>query len=303
MTLPNFLVIGAARSGTTSLYDHLRQHPRIFMSPVKEPRFFAYEGETPDFRGPGDAARMPKFTTLEAYEALFAGVSDETAIGEASVIYLYSPKAADRIRRRIPDAKLIAILRNPVDRAYSHFWAQVTVRGQEPLTDFAEALRAEPARVRDHWHPRWHYKQRGFYHAQLKRYFDTFDRGQIHVVLNEEFDSAPLRVMQDLYRFVGVDPTFEPDVSDRRHVVPTLPASGTPDASSPMPGPIRSVFASLRRPRRRQQADAPSATRPRPPLAPELRRVLIDEYRDDILRLQDLLRRDLSAWLSPGVPR
>ncbi len=272
------------------------------MSPVKEPRFFAYEGEKPDFRGPGDRERMPRFTMLEAYRALFAGVSDETAIGEASVIYLYSPRAPDRIRHYIPDAKLIAILRHPVERAYSHFWAQVAARGHETLTDFGQAVRAEGARIRDKWHPRWHYKQRGRYHVQLKRYFDRFDRCQIKVVLNEDFSADPMGVVQDIYWFLGVDETFEPDVSERRHAAVAVPADKARRAFVTRPSPMRAVLESFlpaRLLRRHVVADRDSHdVRHRPPLEPELRRELIEEYREDILQLQDLIERDLSAWLA-----
>src|SRR4029079_10146943 len=98
--LPNFLVIGAAKSGTTSLYHYLRQHPQIFMSRIKEPRFFALEEDPLDWRGPGDErSRGESITTLDAYLDLFEAVDGELAVGEASVLYLDHPKAPDRIAR------------------------------------------------------------------------------------------------------------------------------------------------------------------------------------------------------------
>ena len=139
MTMPTFLIIGAGKSGTTSLYYYLKQHPQVYMSPVKEAHFFDQdEGEKPDFRGPGRSS-PPPITSIEDYRALFRGVTDETAVGEATPSYIYIPGAPGRIRRRIPDAKLIAGLRNPTDRAYSAFLH--TVRsGRERLTDLARAL-------------------------------------------------------------------------------------------------------------------------------------------------------------------
>ena len=140
MRWPTFLIIGAGRSGTTSLYHYLGQHPDIFMSPVKEPGFFAYEDETRPLIGAYGEAELPGYSTRrEDYEALFADVSVETAAGEASVDYLYLPRAARRIRRHVPQARLIAILRQPADRSHSQFWARVA-SGREPLTDFEEAL-------------------------------------------------------------------------------------------------------------------------------------------------------------------
>src|SRR5262245_28683977 len=111
MTLPTFLIIGAGRSGTTSLYHYLRQHPEVFMSPVKEPIYFAL-GPNLVFTGPAaDWVLDQAAKTREEYEALFAGVTNEKAIGEASPRYLASPDAAGRIRETIPEARLVAILR------------------------------------------------------------------------------------------------------------------------------------------------------------------------------------------------
>ena len=167
MTMPNFLMVGAQKCGTPSLYYYLKQHPQIYMSPVKEAHFFdVEEGEKPDFRRASHSSRP--VSGIEDYRALFAGVKDETAIGEASPSYVYIPEAPRRIRSRLPDAKLIAILRDPADRAYSAF-LHTSRSGREPLTDFAQALREEEDRIRNGWHPLYHYRERGFYHAQLKR--------------------------------------------------------------------------------------------------------------------------------------
>ena len=174
MTMPNFFIVGAQKAGTTSLYYYLKQHPQIYMSPRKEPHFF--EGMHWDFYRPGRMA-LP-VTDLADYQALFEGVTDEKAIGEASASYLYSPKAPTLIKRSIPYARLIAILRNPADRAYSNFLHCVRA-GRESIVDFAEALRVEEGRIKGNWGPLWHYKQKGFYYAQVKRYLDTFGRDPV----------------------------------------------------------------------------------------------------------------------------
>lgn len=142
MTMPNFLIVGAQKAGTTSLHYYLKQHPQIYMRPRKEPHFF--EGMHWDFYRPGRI--MLAVTDLADYQALFEGVTDEKAIGEASASYLYSPKAPTLIKRSIPDARLIAILRNPPDRAYSNFLHCVR-GGRESIVDFAEALRVEEERI------------------------------------------------------------------------------------------------------------------------------------------------------------
>src|SRR5215210_1748036 len=153
--LPNFLVIGAGKSGTTSLYHYLRQHPDVYMSPVKEPLFFAAEGGRIRFPGPDGrmisrAANPGAVTRMKDYRALFAGVSGKKAVGEASPQYLYTPEAPLRIKHYVPEAKLIAVLRNPVERAYSAFLHRTRL-GREPLADFSEALRQEDSRMREGW--------------------------------------------------------------------------------------------------------------------------------------------------------
>jgi len=299
MTLPNFLIIGAGSSGTTSLYHYLKQHPDIFMSPIKEPRFFYLEGEQLNFRGPGDQQIIrSSVTNPEDYQKLFEGVTNETATGEASPIYLNSARASERIRHYLPEAKLIAILRNPVDRAYTNFLNKVQ-QGREPFTDFREALQEEEKRIRANWMNSWHYVQRGFYHTQLRRYFDRFPRDQIKIYLFEELVADPVNLLQDIFRFLGVKEDFIPDVSLKHNV------SKTPK--------FRTLYAMLKK-RNRFTATAGSLfgkerlrslvtkvlrfnfCKPRV-LPKEVRKQLIEVYREEILKLQDLINRDLSKWL------
>jgi len=141
MPLPNFLIIGAAKSGTSSLHRYLMEHPQIFMSPVKEPNFFALEGQQVDFSRPAMVEKiLPKLATdMDAYQTLSQDVRREQAIGEASSWYLHSTRAPARIRHHIPDAKLIAILRNPAQRADSAY--RMNVRdGWETYATFDDAL-------------------------------------------------------------------------------------------------------------------------------------------------------------------
>ena len=147
MTLPNFFIIGAAKSGSTSLYHYVKQHPQIYMSPLKEPKFFALAGEKLDFPGPGDQENVSRaITDIHSYRNLFQGRTTEIVIGEASVLYLYSRRAINHIWQSIPNAKLIAILRHPVDRAYSNFLS-LRRPNHEPIADFSQALQQEEARI------------------------------------------------------------------------------------------------------------------------------------------------------------
>ena len=305
MTMPNFLIIGAQKSGTTSLYAHLKQHPQIFMSPLKEPRFFAFEGEKPNFRGPGDQEQYESIVgDIEVYRTLFEGVSKEKAIGEASVLYLYISSAPERIRHYIPEVKVIAILRNPVERAYSAF-LHLTRDRKEPLRDFARALQAEEERIGNNWGPIWHYKQVGFYYVQLKRYFETFEREQIKVYLYEDLNNDPIKLLKDIFRFLSVDDAFVPEVS-RKYNVSGIPTNGGFYALYTfLLG--QNLAKSIVKPllpsglRRRVSTTLLSTLQDRtlvkPPLPTEVQQQLTELYREDILKLQELIGRDLTAWL------
>ena len=174
MTMPNFLVMGAAKCGTDSLCNYLGQHPEIYMCSNREPNFFVVEGQSDiPYCGPGDRAVLESFdmwvSTLDRYQSLFSEVTTEKAIGEGTTWYIYVDEAPARIQRHIPHAKLIAILRNPVDRAYSAY-TMLLRDGRETIGDFAHALAAEEDRTRRNWEPIWHYVKMGFYTSQLKRY-------------------------------------------------------------------------------------------------------------------------------------
>ncbi len=304
MTLPNFLIIGAMKSGTTSLYHYLKQHPQIYMSSLKEPNFFALEGSNLDFDGAEGKERIQRWvkresvTDIEEYRALFRGAAGELAIGEASPMYLYSPEAPYRIRYYIPEAKLITILRNPVERAYSAF-LYMRRDGREPLKEFHQALQAEEGRMRDKWEWIWHYRHVGFYYAQLKRYFDVFDKEQIKVYLYEDLRADLPNVLQDIFRFLEVDEAFVPDTS-LRHNVSGIPKTGLLPRLTFRRNPVKTVLRPLLPQGLRQRISVSLKSRSlveAPPLAPEIRRELLEGYRDDILKLEDLIEWDLSGWL------
>ncbi len=303
MTLPNFLVIGAAKCGTDALCSYLAQHPQIYVSSNKEPNFFIVAGQSEiPYRGPGDRETLERWdswiSTLDRYQALFAGAATEKAIGEGSTWYIYDEQAPERIYRHVPHAKLIAILRNPADRAYSAY-TMLMRDGRETIRDFSQALAAEDGRVDANWEPLWHYRRMGYYSAQLKRYFDRFDPAQIRVVVYDDFNTRPGDVMRDLFRFLEVDDQFEPDVSTRLNVslVPKHPGyQQLISGKNPVKSIAKTLLPAGLRWRVKEGLLAPNLTRPAP-LAPEVRRELVETFRPDILDLQDLIGRDLSHWL------
>ena len=305
--LPDFLLIGATKSGSTALYHSLGQHPNVYTSPHKGPHFFAYEpNEVVYETGPGYKHVAPNFITdPEAYGALFTDAHPEQARGEASVMYMYYPEAPKRIKEAVPHAKLIAVLRQPAERAFSAYLHQLR-DGHEVHQDFAQALAAEEGRIKEGWTPLWHYRNMGFYHQQLERFYDVFPGAQIQIYLYEDFKAQPQRTLKSIFEFLAVDDTFSPDVSLKRNV------SGIPKNRT-----LHQVHRFLKNPsglKTLGKAVIPAGLRARikrhtltnletrnlhkPSLAPQLRRELNDGYRSDIMKLQGLIGRDLSHWLA-----
>lgn len=298
MIMPNFLIIGAAKSGTTTLYDWLDRHPQIYMSPVKETNFFALENTNPDiFQETVHQGYLKNFkTTLADYQEQFVGVNDEIAIGEASPSYLYYPQAAVRIKQYIPDVKLIAILRNPVERAYSNFVHHLR-DNLETTTDFAEALELEPERISNNWWWGFHYLNAGFYSAQLKRYWEIFDRSQIKIYLFEDLTNNPDETAKDIWQFLKVDEIKLPK-GDRSNV------TGVPKnrffynfltTKNIFKEPLKLIVPPQIRDR--LVTKLKNKTLQKPQLSPEIRSQLTNTYREEIEQLQTLINRDLSSWL------
>ncbi|NEO83594.1 MAG: sulfotransferase [Spirulina sp. SIO3F2] len=302
MTLPTFLLLGAPKAGTTALYYVLQQHPQVFMSAVKEPHFFAFaDAQAAQFNGPRDdrgELTTRSVTDVSAYKALFAGAT-EMARGEASTMYLYYPQVPERIAHYAPEMKLVAILRNPIDRAFSHF-LHLRREGREGLTDFAQALAAEPERIAQGWSPAWHYQAVGNYTEQLPRYWQQFPRQQLRIYLYEDWQRDPAGFLCDLFEFIGVDSGFEAQLGDRANTTTQVQKNlGIHDFLT-QENPLKSILRRLIPARIRQPlaAKAYRANVDAPPqLTPALRTQLLPQFREGILRTQELIGRDLSHWL------
>lgn len=298
---PNFLIIGAQKCGTTALYDVLRQHPEIYMSPVKEPFYFVLDGAPPSFQTPSEEYRAMLRYSNESYAALFAGATNQRAIGEASALYLssYQPeRTAARIQAFNPQMRLIALIRQPAERAWSAF-QYYYARGIEPLKRFEPALAAEATRQNNNDLPDLRHFANGCYFANLKPYFERFPREQIRVYLYEEWNQQPQAVLRDIFAFLGVDETVV-ITPQRQNVTVSYRAQWLHNFLN-NPNPIRRRLEQILRGRLRARVYGKLRAynrRRQPPLAAGLRRTLTERYRSDIEQLQTLIRRDLSHWIA-----
>ena len=303
--LPNFFLVGAPKAGTTALYHYLAQHPEVYMSPVKEPHFFSDEIRLENFdedrrRLYGQRNRAaeyraaPLISSWPAYVELFQGAGARPAVGEASPCYLWSKTAPGNIFARIPQARIIMILRDPADRAFSQF-RHMTAVYLRPLSFRAlmdASLASESTRI-GNLYP---FLEFGLYVRQVQRYLDTFPREQVRVHLYDDFQRDPHALLRDLFEFLGVDPAFRADVS-QRYREPSIPrwlrAGWLLKRTGLWRQASRLTPRLVRRPLHRAVFRSHDSMR----LTPADRSRLIDYYRRDIGELSKLLDRDLSHWL------
>ena len=289
MAFPTFLIIGAMKAGTTSLYHAFSQHPTVFMAAVKEPHFFSYEGR--------HTTREHIITSWDGYQHLYDGSDAFAARGEASPSYLPAPHAAPTILKYVPHAKLIAVLRDPVERAYSQYLHNFK-SGYEQHDDFLTAFDANQTEyeARDEgWRS---YKNQGMYAAHLTRYYRLFPREQIKVILYDDYVRDAASVMRELFAFVGINPEIQTR-NDWYY------RSGKPKSrlihnliSGRVPA-IRQLARALvpQAARARVKSAIHNANVKQEKITPEERAALLPVYREDTLALADLIGRDLSRWL------
>ena len=295
MTIPNFLIIGAAKAGTTSLYSYLEQHPDIYMSPIKEPRFFAPEFYTSNRKGFTRGSKHSKPMTIDSYLELFEDVGYEKAVGEASTEYLYFAEVPKRIQQYNPSMKMIVLLRNPIERAYSAYCYQLR-DGCETLS-FEAALEQEENRKKSGWRPGWLYTESSLYYTQLKRYYDVFDTSQIRVYFAEELRHNASQVVKDVCNYLEVDSEFTFEKSKKnvsytprntfmnRLIKRNKIINGATKIA--IPKRIReSLSQKFFREKRKSELSA------------ETRKKLAFYFQRDVLNLGELLNRNLSHWLS-----
>ena len=300
MVLPNFLIFGVQKAGTTSIYSYLEQHPQVYTSPRKETDFFCRDLTVPLSEEEPRLTRggRKRILTIEDYKSLFLGVTDEIAIGEASPNYLFRHEnAVAGIQKYVPEAKLIAILRNPVERAYSDYLMHVrqVVGNRKPLAQqVAESAQSS------------HTLLKGRYYEGIKHFLDVFGSNQVKIFLYDDLRKDSTGLMRQVYEFIGVDPDFEVDTG-RKQQTAQVPKNQSIHQLLQTKNPVRQFAGSMLRkvmPEEKRQKlrsrliAANSTGKDGLPLSAEDRQLLEDYYRDDVRQLQDLLDCDLSRWFS-----
>lgn len=201
---PKFLIIGASKSGTTSLNYYLNTHPQVYMCPTKETCFYSFVRSSVYFSGPGDE-QLNKRVILDEkdYSLLFDEAQKFQTIGESSVWYIYNPESIHNINKYNSGCKLIAILRNPIERAFSSYM-MLKRENREKEKDFIAALKKEDERIERGYEYIWHYKHAGFYYKQLKHIFDNYNRKLIKIYLYDDYLKNSDKIINDILEFIEV---------------------------------------------------------------------------------------------------
>lgn len=298
---PNFLIPGAAKCGTTSLFHYLREHPEIYIPERKECRYFSQMPGT--FQGPGDEAIVNQtvIKSLPEYEALYADVAGEKAVGDVSPDYMYYHHMSIREITKVlgRDLRILIILRNPIERCYSHYLHYVR-DNRETLT-FEEALEQEEKRRSDNWEWAWSYKRVSFYYEPVRAYLDTFR--SVKVCLFDDLQKDALGLMRGIYEYLRVDPTFRPNVNVRYNAL-GIPRNWFFKTLMYRKNPIKTLAKSfmdqvLSTDNKRKLLEQVRAnTLVKPKMQLETRKQLAKIFEKDILNLQGCIHRDLSHWLN-----
>ena len=298
--MPNFFIVGAARSGTTSLDRYLSQHPDIYITPRKETHFLADTRFPTHFTGPGDE-RLNRLLVRDEkqYAQLFADVKGARAIGESSAFYLCFSGTAERIAETVPDAKILILLREPVARAYSSY--MMLIRDGRETLGFEDGLGKEEERRQQGFEPMWWYKALSLYSSQVKRYLDVFGEQHVKVLFYEELFAMPERVLRDVFAFLGVNDDVTINTSVRYNV------SGPPksrklysllDTFIYNPGPLAHHLKSLlpKHMRITWASKVMNMSLRSVPLDSQMHLRLKEDFAEDVRKLEALLHRDVLCW-------
>lgn len=300
--LPDFLLVGAAKSATSSLHLYLNQHPEIRMPDIKESWFFSFLDEPPAYTSPGVLNSV--VSRLEDYVRLFDGAAPTQKLGDASPSYLYTYEDAIRnIRAVYPPERLAALrivisLREPVSRAFSQYWTFKRF-DQEPLP-FEQATDASviARRLADNWNIFYDYTGFGRYYEQVKAYLDAFGRERVLVVLYDDIEKDPVAVCRSIFAFLGVDAEFVPNVRFKYNNLTGEARVKWPLRVLTSRNPIKRLVAAVIPKPVRQMIlyGTGKLLLKRGALSDSSRQALTRAFADDVVRLEGLIGRDLTHW-------
>jgi hypothetical protein len=214
---PTFVIAGAARAGSTALSETLRAHPDVWLTQPKEPHYLAFAGEEPAFSGPGDAETINRVAVTDpaAYRELYRGGETRAARGDASVSTLYyADVAGPRLKELNPEAKVVLVLRDPVDRAFSSH-QYLRNRGFEPEPDFLTAVADEPRRIEQGWHHLWHYTAMSRYADDVERLREVMGADQVGIWWYDDMVAPESGAVEEVHRFLGLDPAAGAEAMSR----------------------------------------------------------------------------------------
>lgn len=306
MALPDFLVAGVPKAGTTALHAALARHPGLYLSPVKEPKYFLTDGPPPTSGGPGDALTYREYIwRRDEYERLFEEAPPGAQKGESTPLYLYDFDAMRRIRTLIPDARIIVVIRDPVERAHSN-WTHLWSAGLEPESDFLRACAEEDRRIAQGWASFWHYTNLGMYGRQLRHAFGLFGRDQVLVLRYRALVDEPVATLDRICRFLGVadgvlteipreNVTAHPERT-LAHRTASLAMRAGDSLGRRLPGGVATTAATATH---RLERFLQRHGRRRQPLSWEQRQALLPTFTDDVRLLETLLGEDFSDWTAP----
>ena len=301
--LPHFVIAGAPKAGTTALHAALATHPQLYLSGVKEPKYYLTDGGPPRAdrqRGPGDAHSAQEWIwRRQEYLRLFDAAPEGTVRGESTPFYLYDRDAHARLVADVPDIKVIVVVRDPVDRAYSN-WAHLRADGLEPEADFAAALRAEEQRIEDGWAPFWHYRGLGRYGEQLRDLYRHVPRHSVLLLRYRQLVDTPRETLDRVSEFLGVatgvahavaPENVKPFVADtaRYRMLARAVRMGAALGASVPPQVWRQASRPL-------VAALHAGRTRRPPLPVDVRRAALAPLLPDIALLEELTGESFADW-------
>jgi hypothetical protein len=295
--LPNFIIAGVPKAGTTSLFYYLRQHPDVFLPVRKELHYFSYEYLEKNSNGPGDKVILSSLCkTRKEYESHYKGVRDERMIGEVSPSYVYYSDVSERILAELGRIKIVIILRNPIQKAYSQYMH--VVRDNLETLALYDALMAEGERMRSGWSDIWLYAESSLYVRRVKKYISVFDARNVRIVIFDDLVETPQEVTRDLYEFLGVDPNF-PCRTERIYNRTGVPKSRSIANFLARPNSMKDMLKKILPERLRipmRLCLLSLNTGKKPQMDTISLRYLVEYFWDDVAELEKLLGRKL-GWM------